>query len=81
MKQGSAFGLHDQRREISAVSKHAPLVKVALVEEIPEGTVKHVIVHDKPIALCRVQGSFYAINAVCPHMGAGHWAAAAWRAM
>ena len=51
------------------MSKRPPFVKVADVGEIPEGGVKHVIAHDKPMVLCRVQGSFYAINAVCPHMG------------
>ncbi len=51
------------------MSKRPPLVKVATVSEIPEGTARHIVVHDKPIALCRVEGSFYAINAVCPHMG------------
>lgn len=51
------------------MSKRPPLVKVAEVAEIPEGTVKHIIVHDKPMALCRVEGNFYAVNAVCPHMG------------
>jgi nitrite reductase (NADH) small subunit len=46
-----------------------PFVKVAEVGEIPEGAVKHIIVHDKPMALCRVEGKFYALNAICPHMG------------
>ncbi len=27
--------------------------------------------YDKPIALFNVEGEFYAINAICPHMG-GH---------
>jgi len=51
------------------MSKRPPFVKVAEVAEIPEGAVKHIIVHDKPMALCRVEGNFYAVNAVCPHMG------------
>ena len=51
------------------MSKRPPFVRVAGGDEIPEGAVKHVIVHDKPIALCRAEGNFYAINAVCPHMG------------
>ncbi len=46
-----------------------PFVKVSQVQDIPEGTVKHVVVHGKPIALCRAEGNFYAVNAVCPHMG------------
>jgi nitrite reductase/ring-hydroxylating ferredoxin subunit len=51
------------------MSKRPPFVKVATVNEVPEGTVKHILVHDKPMALCRAEGGFYAINAVCPHMG------------
>jgi nitrite reductase (NADH) small subunit/3-phenylpropionate/trans-cinnamate dioxygenase ferredoxin subunit len=51
------------------MSKRPPFVRVASVGEFAEGTVKHVLVHDKPIALCRVEGEFYAVNAVCPHMG------------
>jgi nitrite reductase/ring-hydroxylating ferredoxin subunit len=68
------------------MSKRPPFVKVAEVGEIPEGAVKHVLVHDKPLAVCRVQGSYYAVNAVCPHMGgplasgqlAGHVLACPW---
>jgi len=51
------------------MSKRPPFVKAAEVRDISEGTVKHVLVHDKPMALCNVEGSFYAINAVCPHRG------------
>ncbi len=51
------------------MSKRPPFSKVATVDEVPEGTVKHVIVHDKPMALCRTGEQFYAVNAVCPHMG------------
>jgi len=51
------------------MSKRPGFVKVATASEIPEGAVKHVIVHGKPMALCRAEGSFYAVNAVCPHMG------------
>ena len=51
------------------MSKRPPLVRVASVSDVLEGTVKHILVHDKPMALCHVGGNFYAINAVCPHMG------------
>ncbi|HVA00687.1 MAG TPA: Rieske 2Fe-2S domain-containing protein [Terriglobia bacterium] len=51
------------------MSNRPPFAKVATLEEIPEGTVRHVLVHDKPIALCSAGGNFYAVNAVCPHMG------------
>ena len=51
------------------MSKRPPFVRVATVNEIPEGTVKHIVVHDKPMALARVEGQFYAVNAICPHRG------------
>ena len=51
------------------MSNRPPFVKVATVSEIPEGTVKHIVVHDKPMALARVEGQFYAVNAICPHRG------------
>ena len=51
------------------MNKRPPFTKVAEVGEIPQGTVKHITVHDKPMALCNVEGSFCAVNAVCPHMG------------
>jgi len=44
-------------------------VKVAETGDLPAGTVRHVLVHGKPMALCNVQGEFFAVNAVCPHMG------------
>jgi nitrite reductase (NADH) small subunit len=51
------------------MSKRPAFIRVASVDDIPEGTVRHLVVHEKPMALCRVEGSFYALNAVCPHMG------------
>lgn len=51
------------------MSARPPFAKVARVDEIPAGTVRHVLVHGKPMALCHAQGNFYAVNAVCPHMG------------
>jgi len=44
-------------------------VKVAKVDETPPGSVRHILVHGKPMALCNVDGEFFAINAICPHMG------------
>jgi nitrite reductase/ring-hydroxylating ferredoxin subunit len=44
-------------------------VKVAESGDLPAGAVRHVLVHGKPMALCNVQGDFFAVNAVCPHMG------------
>ena len=51
------------------MSTRPPFVKVAMVSEIPEGAVKHIVVHDKPMTLARVEGEFYAVNAICPHRG------------
>ncbi|MFQ5927017.1 MAG: Rieske (2Fe-2S) protein [Terriglobia bacterium] len=44
-------------------------VKVATRNELPPGSGKLVIAHDKPIALFNVNGEFYAVNYICPHMG------------
>jgi nitrite reductase (NADH) small subunit len=45
-------------------------VKVATVDEIPSGIGKLVMgAFEKPIALFNVNGDFFAINYVCPHMG------------
>ncbi len=49
--------------------KRPPLIRVATVADLPEGAVRHIVVHDKPMALCKVDGQFFAVNAVCPHMG------------
>jgi nitrite reductase (NADH) small subunit/3-phenylpropionate/trans-cinnamate dioxygenase ferredoxin subunit len=43
---------------------------VCKVDDLPEGEGKTVVVGDKIIALFRSGGSFYAIDDVCPHMGA-----------
>lgn len=42
---------------------------VAQIDEIPPGVGKVVLVHEKPIALFNVGGTFYAIHNVCPHEG------------
>ncbi|OFV98287.1 MAG: hypothetical protein A3F68_03530 [Acidobacteria bacterium RIFCSPLOWO2_12_FULL_54_10] len=44
-------------------------IAVGRVEDYPPGKGKHVVVRDKPIALFHVDGNFYAINYICPHMG------------
>lgn len=44
-------------------------IKVALKNEIPEDTGKLVEVDGRPIALFKVKGKVYAIDAVCPHAG------------
>jgi len=44
-------------------------VKAAKVDELRPGEGKLIFVHDKPMALFNVDGSFHAINYICPHMG------------
>ncbi len=51
------------------MSKRPSFVRVARADEGPDGAVKHVFVQGKPMALCGVGGSFYAVNAVCLHVG------------
>ncbi len=45
------------------------LTKVARVQDIPQGQCKVVTVHERPIAVFNVQGTFYAIYNKCPHEG------------
>ena len=44
-------------------------VKVANVEEIPTGRVKVIELEDEDIAVCNVDGEFYAVANVCTHDG------------
>jgi len=45
-------------------------VKAARVGEIPPGRGKMVMgPFDKPMALFNLDGDYYAVNSVCPHMG------------
>ena len=44
-------------------------IKVAETSEIPVGRVKVVVVGDKRIALCNVDGEFFAIDDLCTHDG------------
>jgi len=50
-------------------SKRPGFVRVASRGEVAPGTGKLVLAHGKPIALFNVNGEFYAINFICPHMG------------
>ena len=43
------------------------MIKVAEVDDIPVGEVKTFEVEDIPIAICNVDGTFYAIENVCSH--------------
>ena len=45
-------------------------IKVTLTSAIPVGQGKCVEVEGKRIAIFNVDGSYYAIDAVCPHRGA-----------
>lgn len=45
-------------------------VTVAKVSDIPEGGAVVVNVRQKDVAIFRVNGSFQAIDDMCPHMGA-----------
>ena len=45
------------------------LKKAISVTEITPGTMKHVSVDGTEILMANVDGNFYAINNVCPHMG------------
>lgn len=43
--------------------------KVCDVQDVPEGTMKGFTVKYAYILLANVGGNFYAVTAVCPHMG------------
>jgi len=47
----------------------AEFVKVAKTAEIAPGQAKMVKVNDKEIALFNVDGSFYAVDNACTHVG------------
>ncbi|KPK21079.1 MAG: hypothetical protein AMJ76_03685 [Dehalococcoidia bacterium SM23_28_1] len=44
-------------------------IKVAETSDIPAGRVKVVVVSDRHIALCNVDGQFYAVDDLCTHDG------------
>ena len=44
-------------------------VHVADVDAVPPGTARVVEVGGRSIALCNVEGTFYAIDNLCPHRG------------
>jgi 3-phenylpropionate/trans-cinnamate dioxygenase ferredoxin subunit len=44
-------------------------IKVAETSDIPAGRVKVVVVGDRRIALCNVDGQFYAVDDLCTHDG------------
>ena len=44
-------------------------VKVAAVADVEPGQLKEITVNDKTIALCNIEGTFYALDNVCVHQG------------
>lgn len=45
-------------------------VQVCHLNDVPPGTGRLVMgLFSKPVALFNVDGCFYAVNAICPHMG------------
>jgi nitrite reductase/ring-hydroxylating ferredoxin subunit len=51
------------------MSTQSNFVKVAELKDVPEGTPKAVKVEGRSIALFQHEGSFYATDNQCPHMG------------
>lgn len=47
----------------------AEFVEVARVEEVPPGTARVVTAKDRQLALVNVDGTFYAIDNECTHVG------------
>ena len=48
----------------------AEFFKVASLAEVPPGSVKRVVLLGRNIALCNVDGAFFAIDDFCSHRGA-----------
>ena len=44
-------------------------IRVAAIDEVPNGTGKEVMAGDHLIALFHVDGEFFALDGVCPHAG------------
>ena len=44
-------------------------IRVADASEVPPGTAKEVMADDQVVALFNVDGTFYALDGVCPHAG------------
>ena len=42
---------------------------VALVNELPPGQAKAVMVNNREIALFNIEGKYFAIHNICPHEG------------
>jgi nitrite reductase/ring-hydroxylating ferredoxin subunit len=51
-------------------------VRVGALSELPPGTVSEVESAGRPLAICNVNGTVYALDGICPHAGGrlGHGA-------
>jgi len=45
-------------------------IKIAQTDEVKDGEKKKIPVDDKVLMLANIQGTYYAIDDKCPHMGA-----------
>ena len=43
--------------------------KIAAAADCPPGTAREFIVEDRVVALFNVEGTYYALDGVCPHQG------------
>ena len=58
-----------------------PSVRVGTLSELPPGTVVEIDIAGRLLAVCNVEGTFYALDGICPHAGGrlghgavhGHW--------
>jgi nitrite reductase/ring-hydroxylating ferredoxin subunit len=48
-------------------------VRVATLQEVPQGKSKQATVNKRKLALFNVAGTIYAIDDTCPHRGAPLW--------
>ena len=44
-------------------------IRVAAVSDVPPGTAKEVMADNQVVALFNVEGTYYAMDGVCPHAG------------
>ena len=45
------------------------LIRVASIDDLPEGTTKKYRVEDKEVLIAKVEGKYYATQNKCPHFG------------
>lgn len=44
-------------------------VRIAAVDECPPGECRELVAGERIVALCNVEGTFYAVEGFCPHQG------------